>query len=169
MAKKAVMDATEKTIPAVTVLDRRLLHPFGSPSVGITLRSGNWEVRWVDAMSRPGRVHDMRHNKGWEFVGVDELDGTVDEYGLTAREGRLVRGENGREVLMKMPKDVYDRILARKTEINNRGVTGQALREAAAQETAVKYGPKAGDAVFNHKTELSVTNTRGADMELEAE
>ena len=158
----------EKTIPAVSVLDRRLLHPFGSPSIGITLKEGGpWELRIVDAQSRPGRLHDMTHNKGWTFVTADELDGTPNEYGLREMDGRLVRGEHGREVLMKMLKSTYDAILARKTELNAKGVTGQALRESAAQETAVKYGSQAGDAVYGQP--LSVTNTRGADMELETE
>ena len=157
----------KKKVPSVSVLDRRLLHPFGSPSVAITLKEGGpWEIRIVDSQSRPGRIHDMKHNKGWEFVTPEEIDGTADEYGLRVVDGRLVRGENGREVLMKMPKAAYDAILARKTELNNKGVTGQALREAAAQETAVKYGAQAGDTVYG-KGEISITNTRGTDLELE--
>lgn len=160
--------AKAKKVPTVSVLDRRLLHPFGSPSVAITLKEGGpWELRIVDALQRPGRLHDMRHNKGWEFVSAEELDGSPDEYGLRVVDGRLVRGENGREVLMKMPKDVFDQIQARKAEINAKGVTGQALRESAAQETAVKYGSQAGESVYSQP--LSVTTARGADMELESE
>lgn len=157
-----------KKIPTATVLDRRLLHPFGSPSVSITLKEGGpWELRIVDAMQRPGRLHDIRHNKGWEFVTAEELDGSPDEYGLRVVDGRLVRGENGREVLMKMPKATYDAIQQRKTEINSKGVTGQALRESAAQETAVKFGSEAGDRIYSQP--LTVTNDRGADMELESD
>lgn len=156
-----------KKVPTVSVLDRRLLHPFGSPSIGVTLKEGDWEIRIVDSQQRPGRLHDMRHNKGWEFVMPEELDGTADEYGLRVVEGRLVRGENGREVLMKMPRETYLKIQARKTELNAKGVTGQALREAAAQETAVKYGSQAGDMIYAQP--LTVTNTRGADVELETD
>jgi hypothetical protein len=158
--------AKTKKVPAVSVLDRRLLHPFGSPSVSITLKEGGpWELRIVDAMHSPGRLHDMKHNKGWEFVTIGELDGTPEEYGMRVMDGRLVRGEHGREVLMKMDKAVFDRIQQRKTEINEKAVSGKALRESTAQETAVKYGSEAGDAVYSQP--VTVTNTRGNDMELE--
>lgn len=160
--------AKAKKVPSASVLDRRLLHPFGSPSVAVTLKEGGpWEIRIVDSQMRPGRLHDMRHNKGWEFVSASELDGTPDEYGLRVVDDRLVRGENGREVLMKMQKSVFDAIQARKAELNAKGVTGQALRETAAQETAVKYGAEAGDRIYAQP--LTVTNTRGADMDLENE
>lgn len=158
--------AKAKKVPSVSVLDRRLLHPFGAPSVAVTLKEGEWEIRIVDSQMRPGRLHDMRHNKGWEFVNAEELDGSADEYGLKVVDGRLVRGENGREVLMKMPKATYDAILARKTELNARAVTGAALRESAAQETAKTYGSEAGDHIF--KQPLTVTTERGGvDLETE--
>lgn len=153
----------KKKVPTASVLDRRLIHPFGSPSVAITLKEGGpWELRIVDSLSRPGRLHDMRHNKGWEFVTPEELDGSADEYGFQVRDGRCVRGENGREVLMKMPKEMYDRIVARKSELNEKAVSGKALRESAAQETALKYGSEAGDTVYG-KGELTVTNIKGGE------
>lgn len=162
MTKKA----TEKAIPSVSVLDRRLKNPFGSPSIPITLKSKeHFEIRIVDAQLRPGRLHEMRANKGWEFVHPDELDGTADEYGLRVMDGRLVRGENGREVLMKMPSDMYAQIVARKTAINAKGVSGKALKEAAAQETAKAFGDEAGETVFSRN--IDVQTTRGDDAELE--
>lgn len=160
--------AKTKKVPSVSVLDRRLLHPFGSPSVAITLKEGDYEVRIVDSQSRPGRLHDVRHNKGWEFVTPDELDGSPDEYGFRAMDNRVVRGDNGREVLMKMDRGVYQQILAAKTALNEKAVRPQALREAAAQEVAVQYGSEAGDRVYNHQP-ISVTTSRGADMDLEGD
>lgn len=160
--------AKTKKVPTVSVLDRRLLHPFGLPSVAITLKEGDWELRIVDSQSRPGRLHDIRHNKGWEFVKPDELDGTPDEYGFRVMDDRLVRGENGREVLMKMDADVYARILKAKTDLNEKAVRPKALKEAAAQEVAVQYGSEAGDHVYNRQP-IDITTTRGADAELESE
>lgn len=164
-----------KTLPAVTVLDRRLAHPFGSPSVAITLTSGGpWEVRFVDSQLRPGRLHDIKHNKGWEFVDASELDGKPDEYGLREVDGRLVRGENGREVLMKMPKAMYDQISQRKAELNLKGLGKQATRETAAQATAQAFGSEAGDAVYgkvkigNEEFDrIETTTSRGASAEIE--
>jgi hypothetical protein len=154
--------AKTKKVPSATVLDRRLLHPFGAPSIKIELKEGDWELRIVDSQSRPGRLHDVRHNKGWEFVEPDELDGTPDEYGFRVMDGRLVRGENGREVLMKMDREVYLKIQEAKTALNEKGVRPKALREAAAQEVAVQYGSEAGDHVYNH-TPIEINASRGAD------
>ena len=163
MAKKT----ETKPLPAVSVVDRRLAHPFGSPSVAITLKEGGpWEIRIVDSQLRSGRIHEMRHTKGWDFVRPEELDGTPDEYGLRAVDGRLVRGENGREVLMKMLASDYKRILDAKTRLNEQGVSGKKLAEAAAQETALKYGSQAGDAIYE-SAKVDVKTSRGADLELE--
>ena len=160
--------AKAKKVPSASVLDRRLLHPFGSPSVAITLKEGDWEVRIVDSQSRPGRLHDVRHNKGWDFVLPEELDGTADEYGFRVMDNRLVRGEHGREVLMKMDRGVYQKILQAKTDMNERAVRPKALREAAAQEVAVQYGSEAGDHVYNRQP-IDITTSKGADSELESE
>jgi len=163
MAKKT----ESKPLPTVNVIDRRLAHPFGSPSVAITLKEGGpWEIRIVDSQLRAGRIHEMRHVKGWEFVRPEELDGTPDEYGLREVDGRLVRGENGREVLMKMHADNYQRIVDAKTRLNEQGVSGKKLKEAAAQETAVKFGSQAGDAVYE-SSQMDIKTSRGSDLELE--
>lgn len=167
--------APARKIPATSILDRRLLHPFGAPSVPITLKDGGlWEIRIVDSQLRPARLHDARHTKGWEFVGPHEIDGSADEYGLRVMDGRLVRGENGREVLMKMPKDMFDRIAQAKAEQNLKGLGKQATRELAAQATAKAFGDEAGDTV--HKTVrigndeipvMDTTTSRGPSAELE--
>lgn len=154
-------------LPKVTVLDRRLRNPFGAPSQAITLKEGGpWEIRWVDAELRPGRLHDMTRNKGWIYITPEELDGTPDEYGLTAKEGRLVRGEHGREVLMKMPKAEYDQIQLAKARFNLKGLGGKATREAVAQETAKKFGDEAGETVLDR---IEISDQRGVDSELEAD
>lgn len=164
-------------LPRTAVLDRRLLHPFGSPSVPITLTTeGPWEIRFVDSQLRAGRLHDIIHQKGWQFVEAHEIDGKPDEYGLRVLDGRLVRGENGREVLVKMPKAMYDAIAERKSEINLKGLGKKATRELAAQATAQAFGDEAGDRV--HKSVrigneeipvLDTTTSRGPSAELEGE
>ena len=157
-------------LPRVSVLDRRLRSPFGTSSVPITLKTpGHWEVRWVFAQLRPGRLYDMTQNKGWAFITPEELDGSPDEYGLIAKDGRLVRGEHGGEVLMKMPKDMYDQISEAKSRANLKGLGKSAMRETAAQATAVEHGSQAGDEVFNAFDRINVTDSKGVDLDLETE
>ena len=153
-------------LPKVSILDRRLLHPFGSPSVPITLRTeGNWEVRWVSAKLRAGRLHEMTHNKGWVFVEPGELFGSPDEYGLTAKDNRLVRGDHGEEVLMKMPAEVFAQINRAKRDYNLGELGKKKMADAAAQAAAVAHGAEAGDGVFKAFTHGDVIDSREAREE----
>ena len=142
-----------KTIPAVSVVDRRLQHPFGAPSVAIELKTpGLWAIRVANRNVRAGRLHDMTHNKGWVYVVPEELDGLPEEYGFQVKDGRLVRGEHGEEVLMKMPQKDFDQIQAAKAELNLKNLGGKATKEAVQQETALKYGDQAASVIGNTMT-----------------
>lgn len=162
--------AAEKKLPKVSIIDRRLQNPFGAPSIPITLKTaGKWAVRWVYAKLRAGRLHDMTHNKGWVFVEPSEIDGTPDEYGLTAKDNRLVRGDHGEEVLMKMPQEDFDRIAKAKSDYNLKQLGKKQMQEAVAQATAKEHGDEAGDSVFNAFQHGDVKDSRGIDPELESE
>jgi hypothetical protein len=160
----------EKSLPKVSILERRLLNPFGSGSVPITLKTeGEWEIRWVFSKLRSGHVYNMVHNKGWQFVEPGELMGSADEYGLTAKDNRLVRGDHGEEVLMKMPKEMFRQITKAKAEFNLGQLGKKQMAEAAAQATAKEHGDQAGDSVFNAFKHGDVVDKRGVDADLEAE
>jgi hypothetical protein len=163
MAKKAAL-------PKVSVLERRLANPFGSGSVPITLKTaGEWEIRWVFSKLRSGHVYNMVHNKGWEFVTPEELMGSPDEYGLVAKDNRLVRGDHAEEVLMKMPRDMFRKITKAKADYNLNQLGIKQMAEAAAQATAKEHGSEAGDEVFNAFKHGDVIDSRGVDPDLEAE
>ena len=156
-------------LPKVSVLDRRLANPFGSGSIAITLKTaGEWEIRWVYSKLRPGRLYDMTHNKGWVFVEAEELYGSPDEYGLTVKDQRLVRGDHGEEVLMKMPKAMFDQIQMRKAEVNVKGLGQKAMQESVAQQTARQHGSQAGDAVYNAFQHGAISDSRGPEDAEEA-
>lgn len=141
------------TLPKVSVLDRRLAHPFGAPSPSITLKTpGQWEIRIFNKDVRSGRIHDAVHKLGWVFVEAKELDGSPDEYGFRELDGRLVRGEHGAEVIMKMPREHFLQIQQRKSEENLKGLGKQKTLADAAQRTAQEYGSQAGDLVHARVT-----------------
>ena len=76
-------EQTKSALPKVSVIERRLANPHGTPSIPITLKTaGEYVVRIVNADMRAGRLHEMTHTKGWTFVEPEEIDGTADEYGL---------------------------------------------------------------------------------------
>ena len=145
-------------LPTVSVRDRRLAHPFGVPSMAITLKTpGEWAIRIVNMHVRTGRLHDMTQKKGWTYVRPEELDGKPDEYGLKAKDGRLVRGEHGEEIIMKMPQADFERIQQAKAALNLRNLGGTQTKAAIQQETALKYGDEAGERVGNA---ITVTDGR---------
>lgn len=148
MAKDLI---TVSMLPKVSVLDRRLLHPFGAPSVPITLKTpGQWAIRIADSTMRTGRIHDLTANKGWTFVTADELDGTPADLGFRVLDTRLVRGEHGQEVLMKMPQADYERIQQAKGALNLKALGSKQTRERVAQETSQQFGDEAGETVHQH-------------------
>jgi len=157
-------------LPKVSVIDRRLVNPFGSGTVPITLKTpGDWEIRWIYSKLRAGRLHDVTHNKGWVFVEPDELDGSPDEYGLTAKDNRLVRGDHGEEVLMKMPRADFLKIQHAKADYNLRELGKQRMAESVGQAAAKAYGDEAGDMAYNAFKHGDVTDSRGVDPDLESE
>lgn len=160
--------AKAKSLPKVSIIDRRLENPFGTGSVPITLKTpGQWEVRWVYSKLRAGRIHDMTHNKGWVFVEPGELDGTPDEYGFVSKDNRLVRGDQGEEVLMKMPLEDFQKIQRAKAEYNLKQLGKKNMQDAVAQATAKEHGSEAGDSVFNAFKYGDIKDTRG-DLEEES-
>ena len=160
----------KKALPKVSVLDRRLENPFGTGSVPITLRTpGNWEIRWVYSKMRPGHLYNMTHQQGWVFVEPEELDGSPDEYGLTAKDKRLVRGDHGEEVLMKMPAEMFAKIRQAKETANLKQLGVKQMRDSVAQASAKAMGDQAGDTVFDAFQHGEIKDSRGIDKDLETE
>lgn len=155
MSRTAAVDKAKTPLPKVSVLERRLAHPFGAPSVAMTLRTaGTWAIRVINTGVRSGRLHDVTANKGWTYVEADELDGRPDEYGFRVLDGRLVRGEHGEEVLVKMPQANYDAIQRAKADLNLKGL---GKKDDVAQRTAQVFGDEAGDTVADR---ITVTDSR---------
>lgn len=148
-------------LPKVSILDRRKLNPFGAPSVPITLKTaGNWVVRIVNSTVRTGRLHDMIHNKGWVYVDASELDGHPDELGFHAKDGRVVRGEHGEEVLMKIPADDYEEVQDAKTRANLRGLGKKQTLADAANHVGKEMGDQAGETVAKASFEINDSRVR---------
>ena len=144
----------EKKLPVVSVLERRLLHPFGAPSVPIVMKDGQpWETHWMSAEVRSGRVHQAI-KMGWVYVLPTDIAGTPEELGFDVRDNRITRGNNGSEVLMKMPLADYRLIANAKAAKNLEQMTGKKIKEDAAQRTAAKFGDEAGDSIFNSDMEV---------------
>jgi hypothetical protein len=149
MVKKATepeptAPATPRTLPQVTVLERRLQNPFGSGSPEVRLKDPGWALHIFDT-SRPGRFHYAQREKGWEPVLAHELDGAAEDLGFDVVDGKVVRGERGKDVLMKMPQRMYDRIAQRKAELTTARNAPAKLKADVVEQTAATYSDQAAD------------------------
>jgi hypothetical protein len=150
--------AKKRELPVVSVIDRRVLHPFGAPSVPITLKDGRkWAVRIVNDHVRTGRSYQVIQ-MGWEYVTPDELDGTPANFGFRVQDGRLVRGEHGEDVLVKMPSEDFERIMNAKRDRTLASLGNNKAKHEVASATAAQYGDQAGETVYN--ANIDVTDSR---------
>jgi hypothetical protein len=158
-----------KKLPKVSILDRRKANPFGAPSIPITLKTpGDWTVRIVNSTVRTGRLHDMIHNKGWVYVNAEELDGTPDELGFHAKDGRVVRGEHGEEVLMKIPTADFDAVQDAKTRANIKGLGKRQTLEDAANRVGKVLGDEAGETVARASIDINDSRVQFETEDAEA-
>lgn len=154
--------------PKVSVLERRLENPFGSPSVEIQLKgSKKWALRIVNANVRSARIHQVIHNMGWEWVLVNELPSPPEDLGFRDLDGRVVRGEKGEEVLVKMPLEEYNQIQQAKAAKNLKGLGKKQTLEQAAQMAATQgMGDQAAEAIYNSNMQI---NDSRVSVDLEGE
>jgi hypothetical protein len=143
----APVEAKPRKLPRISVLERRLQNPFGDGSPQIRLKEPGWEVHVVNGALRPGRYHDVTRNKGWVPVEPDEIDGEAEDFGFDVKEGRVVRGERGQEVLMKMPAADYKAIQQAKDAHNKAANTGARLKAGIVSATGATHGDQAADLV----------------------
>ena len=149
-----------KRMPSATVRNR-IAEPFGGSPHEIPLKRKDLVVRVVDAQLRAGRVHEMTR-KGWEFVVPEDIAGTPEDFGFALENERLVRGERGREVLMKMHRADYDAIQMSKAAINTARLKGTRGKSAVLDTVAGKLGPQGDEAASYLDHRLTITDTREA-------
>jgi hypothetical protein len=160
MAKKTTDTAPaakSATIPRISVLERRLQNPFGEGSPPIRLKEPGWTLHVVNGALRPGRYHDVVRNKGWVPVAPEEIEGEAIDFGFDVKDGRVVRGERGQEVLVKMPTADYALIAQAKDDANARQLASKKVKSDLAQKVAATFGDEAG--AFAHDS-ISVNATR---------
>lgn len=149
--------ATEQadTTPRVSVINRRLQNPFGTPSRDIPLKgekARGWVVRTFSAdPEHPNRHYDAVHRLGWVPLSVEDLAVSAESIGFNvATDGRITRGPHGHEVLMAMPKADFDAVQAAKNAENLRKMGAGYTKTEVAQATAKEHGSEGGDVIEKH-------------------
>ena len=140
----------------------RLANPFGEPSSPINLRNTSMMPRWFNAAIVSDKVWRAKA-KGWDPVRECDL---VDpqQVGLytTSPEGYVTRGERGQEVLMQIPKQVYQAIEKAKTAYNNRNMgSPMKTKNEVVEAASAQYGDEAADYLHRNLHEGRVGPTGG--------
>ena len=131
-------------VPDAAVFDRRIFgNPFGEGSVSVRLKEPGWTVRVINTQLKPGRYHDIVRNKLWVPVLPEDLEGQAEDYGFDLKDGRVVRGERGVEVLVKMPTATFHAIQMRKDELNRAQTHPRKLKQDVMAQTAAVHGDQA--------------------------
>lgn len=117
-ARAAATAAVPENAARISVLERRLQNPLGEPSAPVRLKNATLHPRWFNASSRPDNIWRAKE-LGWEGVRPDDII-DLSQIGthMLSPEGFVARGERGQEVLMAMPKKIYDKIQWAKTKKN---------------------------------------------------
>lgn len=127
----------------ISIVDRRLASGsvFAASSRPIPLVEPEmWELRIVNTQISDQRLWEVQADKGWVYAEPSDIAVDVTELGLRIQDGRIVRGTQGHEVLMKMPKGEYRKIVKMKDAENRKRTFGdknkhkQDIVNAAASE-----------------------------------
>jgi hypothetical protein len=163
-----------KKRPSIEILERRAqginVHGGGSPTIRLT--EPGWECRWFNSEISPDHVWRAKHQKGWEPVVPAELADPEQVGGFqVSPDGFVVRGEKGREVLLKMPSDYRKKIEAQKIAQNNRNMDPHRQKADVANAAGKAMGDEAGSFIDKHVSLIGNVKTtkevihRGAEVE----
>ena len=157
-----------KTKPTISVIERRLQggNVFRTSSQPIPLVEPElWTLRWENSKISPDHMWTIIHTLGWTYAEPADIACAVDEIGASVRDGRIVRGERGDEVLMKMLLKDYRRVERKKTEENIRQTFGKKqIKDAMVSGVGAEHGDQAADFVSRNVNAITITDARGPEL-----
>lgn len=150
---------------AISVVERRLKSGtiFSASSRPLPLvEPEKWTIRFCNSQISESRIWEMQADKGWVYMDPADLAVEPHEVGLRVQDGRLVRGQHGAEVVMKMLKPDYAQIQKAKDAENRKNTFGaSAVKESILNAAGSAEGVGAQGADFlNRNLNVSVTDSR---------
>ena len=145
----------------ISVIERRLQGPsvLMTGSAEIPLVDKTWTLRWENSEISPDHIWHCINRLGWEYVVPEDVSCNLEEVGAAARDGRVVRGERGKEILLKMRTSDYKKVQAQKTQENIRTTFDKKkLKASVLSEVGNAHGGEAAD--FINKNTMNVTDSR---------
>jgi hypothetical protein len=162
-----------KDFPGIAVLERRLENPDLPGSLPIRLKDEPthaqdphgkkriWYLRWVDT-GENGRYSMVTDVHGYVPVRVEELQSAVSTIGAAdTKDGIVRRGDKGREVLCKIPLELYNAIKSEQQRVRERrSRNARAVKHDIASAAGVALGDEAGQTISDEFS-LEVKHGRG--------
>lgn len=160
----------EAAATRISVLERRLQNPLGEPSAPVRLKDSTLHPRWFNASSRPDNIWRAKE-LGWEGVRPEDIVdlSQIGTHTLSA-DGFVARGERGQEVLMAMPKQMFDKIQWAKTKKNldaMKDTDGEKHRMLNA--ASKKFGGDVADIMSKYVRTVGGVSDQTARMERDAD
>src|SRR3990167_5471374 len=159
MAKLGPMTAKRK----LSVVDRRLASGaiFNAASRPIPLTEPDrWTIRLVNSQISETRLYDMQAEKGWVYLEPGDLAVKPEEVGLKVLDGRVVRGERGAEVVMKMEKTDYAAVQKLKDQTNRQMTfSPKATKDAIVAAGGHQVGDQAATFLQGAVNSVTVTDS----------
>lgn len=150
---------------SLSIVDRRLASGsvFAASSRPIPLvEPKRWEVRIINTQISDQRLWEVQADKGWVYAEESDIAVDVSELGFRVQDGRIVRGTQGAEVLMKMAKADYQKIVSMK-DAENKSRTFGDKRKLKADLVAAASGQLGDDAATflnDHMKNVTVQDSR---------
>lgn len=145
----------------LSVIERRLqgASALQTSSQPIPMKEKGWTLRWENSDVRVDQIWHCVNVLGWEYALPIDLDCNLDDIGANERDGRIVRGERGKEVLLKMRDSDVRKVAAKKTK-ENIAITfdKRQVKDAMLNAVGSEHGDEA--ARFVGRSGISVTDAR---------
>lgn len=140
--KAPELDVIDIPLPAVEVLDRAIIDPFGAPSAPIELRDPQFVTYWCNTELSGGSQLHKALDAGYLKVKPDYLLHPDRFQFQVSPDGYVTRGERHKEILMYTTKDHKKRRAWAKTQENMRRMR---MSQSSIQEAAAQHFGKDGD------------------------
>jgi len=153
-------------VPDISVIDRRLelsaidlndpryragiQDPFGRTSTEVKLKDPAWVASWRNADYGDDHIYHLK-SIGYEHVRPEDVADLEQLGGYTVIAGGIVRGERGKEYLLKIPRVVFRARQASKTRKNLEMMKDQKGEQYRALNAFADAGGDA-DAAFKQIT-----------------
>lgn len=145
----------------ISIIERRLQSKSAlqTSSAPIPLKEKGWTLRWENSEIRADQVWHCINVLGWEYVTAADIDCSLDEIGANDRDGRIVRGERGKEVLLKMRTKDYQKVQQMKVQENIKTTfNSRIIKEAVLNAVGTEHGSEAAD--FIQQSDMKVEDSR---------